>query len=102
MADGGVLTISTSNVSWQESRNLGNGLIQPDEYIKVQIKDTGKGIKKEDMGRIFEPFFTTKRPGTGAGSGTGLGLSTVFGIVKQTGGYIFPESDAGAVHPTCN
>ncbi len=93
MTGGGILQISTANVSWQESRNLGNDLIKPDEYIKVQVKDTGKGIKKEDMGRIFEPFFTTKQPGTGAGSGTGLGLSTVFGIVKQTGGYIFPESD---------
>ena len=96
MTEGGILKISTSNVSWQESRDLGNGLIQPDEYIKVQVQDTGKGIKKEDMGRIFEPFFTTKKPGTGAGSCTGLGLSTVFGIVKQTGGYIFPESDTGA------
>ncbi|MDA1098904.1 MAG: PAS domain-containing protein [Proteobacteria bacterium] len=96
MTGGGILQISTANVSWQESLNLGNGLIKPDEYIKVQVKDTGKGIKKEDMGRIFEPFFTTKLPGTGAGSGTGLGLSTVFGIVKQTGGYIFPESDTDA------
>ncbi len=95
MTEGGVLHISTANVSWQEALDLGNGLIKPDEYIKVQVKDTGKGIKKEDMGRIFEPFFTTKLPGTGAGSGTGLGLSTVFGIVKQTGGYIFPESDTG-------
>jgi two-component system, cell cycle sensor histidine kinase and response regulator CckA len=93
MTEGGVLHISTSNVSWQESRDLGNDLIKADEYIKVQVRDTGKGIKKEDMGRIFEPFFTTKQAGTGAGSGTGLGLSTVFGIVKQTGGYIFPESD---------
>ena len=95
MTEGGILHISTTNVSWQEAFDLGNGLIKPDEYIKVQVKDTGKGIKKEDMGRIFEPFFTTKLPGTGAGSGTGLGLSTVFGIVKQTGGYIFPESDTG-------
>ena len=93
MTGGGVLHISTANVTLQESRNLGNDLIKPDQYILVQVRDTGKGIKKEDLGRIFEPFFTTKLPGTGAGSGTGLGLSTVFGIVKQTGGYIFPESD---------
>ncbi len=92
MKAGGTLEISTANVSLQESRDLGNGLIKPDEYILVQVKDTGVGIKKEDMGRIFEPFFTTKQQGTGTGSGTGLGLSTVFGIVKQTGGYIFPES----------
>ena len=59
----------------------------------VEIGNTGKGIKKEDLGRIFEPFFTTKQQGTGTGSGTGLGLSTVFGIVKQTGGCIFPVSE---------
>ncbi|MBT3492492.1 MAG: response regulator, partial [Rhodospirillaceae bacterium] len=93
MTSGGVLEISSANISLQESRNLGNDLIKPGEYVMVQIKDAGKGIKKEDLGRIFEPFFTTKQPGTGAGSGTGLGLSTVFGIVKQTGGYIFPESE---------
>ncbi|MDP6691070.1 MAG: response regulator [Alphaproteobacteria bacterium] len=92
MTGGGVLEISSANISLQESRNLGNDLIKPGEYVMVQVKDTGKGIKKADLGRIFEPFFTTKLPGTGAGSGTGLGLSTVFGIVKQTGGYIFPES----------
>ena len=92
MTGGGVLEISSANISLQESRNLGNDLIKPGEYVMVQVRDTGKGIKKEDLGRIFEPFFTTKLPGTGAGSGTGLGLSTVFGIVKQTGGYIFPES----------
>ena len=96
MTGGGTLVISTANVSLQESRNLGHDLMKPDEYVMVQVKDTGKGIKKEDLGRIFEPFFTTKQPGTGAGSGTGLGLSTVFGIVKQTGGYIFPESEPDA------
>jgi two-component system cell cycle sensor histidine kinase/response regulator CckA len=93
MVGGGMLEISTANVSFAESLDLGHDLIKPGEYIRVQVRDTGKGIKKEDLGRIFEPFFTTKQQGTGAGSGTGLGLSTVFGIVKQTGGYIFPVSE---------
>ncbi len=93
MAGGGTLEIKTSNLSLEESQNLGHDLMKPGEYVTVQVTDTGKGIKKEDLGRIFEPFFTTKQQGTGTGSGTGLGLSTVFGIIKQTGGYIFPVSE---------
>lgn len=93
MAQGGTLEISSANISRAASGNLGHDLIKRDEYVMVEIRDTGKGIKKEDLGRIFEPFFTTKQQGTGTGSGTGLGLSTVFGIVKQTGGYIFPVSE---------
>ena len=89
MAQGGTLEISSANISRAASGNLGHDLIKWDEYVMVEIRDTGKGIKKEDLGRIFEPFFTTKQQGTG----TGLGLSTVFGIVKQTGGYIFPVSE---------
>ncbi|MBT5191078.1 MAG: PAS domain-containing protein, partial [Rhodospirillaceae bacterium] len=68
MAGGGALEISTANISLQESRNLGHDLIKPDEYVMVEIRDTGKGIKKEDLGRIFEPFFTTKQQGSGSGS----------------------------------
>ncbi len=93
MVGGGMLEISTTNISLAASQDLGHDLIKPGEYVMVQVRDTGKGIKKEDLGRIFEPFFTTKQQGTGTGSGTGLGLSTVFGIVKQTGGYIFPVSE---------
>ncbi len=93
MAQGGTLEISSANISRAASGNLGHDLIKRDEYVMVEIRDTGKGIKKEDLGRIFEPFFATKQQGTGTGSGTGLGLSTVFGIVKQTGGYIFPVSE---------
>ena len=57
----------------------------------IEIEDTGHGMTPEILAKIFEPFFSTKE----VGKGTGLGLSTVYGIVKQTGGYIFAESDAG-------
>jgi two-component system cell cycle sensor histidine kinase/response regulator CckA len=95
MGSGGVLEIRTDNVSREDSARLGHELMPAGEYVLVEVRDTGKGIPKEDLGKIFEPFFTTKRPGTGTGSGTGLGLSTVYGIVKQTGGFIFVESEVG-------
>src|SRR5690606_20377053 len=61
------------------------------EYVLIEVADTGTGIPKENLGKIFEPFYTTKDPS----KGTGLGLSTVYGIVKQTGGFIFPYSTVG-------
>ena len=64
------------------------------EYVLIEVEDTGAGMPPEVLAKIFEPFFTTKD----VGKGTGLGLSTVYGIVKQTGGYIFPESEAGQGH----
>ena len=67
---------------------IAHEVIPAGEYIIVRVTDTGKGIAPEDLPRIFEPFFSTKD----LGAGTGLGLSTVYGIIKQTGGFIFVES----------
>jgi two-component system cell cycle sensor histidine kinase/response regulator CckA len=91
MPDGGKLTIRTANVGEPESRELGQRHIPPGEYVLIEVKDTGTGMTPEVMHKIFEPFFSTKE----IGRGTGLGLSTVYGIVKQTGGYIFAESEEG-------
>ena len=92
MTEGGSLTIRTANVTAEESTALGHELMPAGEYVLIEAIDTGKGIPKENLGKIFEPFFTTKP----VGAGTGLGLSTVYGIVKQTGGFIYPASEPGA------
>ncbi len=91
MPNGGVLTIRTANVSVEETMSLGHVLMPSGNYVTIEVEDTGIGIPKENLGKIFEPFFTTKEKG----HGTGLGLASVYGIVKQTGGYIFPESELG-------
>ena len=91
MPDGGKLTIRTANVSEPKSRELGQRHIPPGEYVLIEVSDTGTGMSDEVKQKIFEPFFSTKE----IGRGTGLGLSTVYGIVKQTGGYIFAESEEG-------
>jgi two-component system cell cycle sensor histidine kinase/response regulator CckA len=91
MPDGGCLTIRTRNVTERESLRLAGLGIAAGEYLMVEVEDTGVGIPPDVIGRIFEPFFTTKD----VGKGTGLGLSTVYGIVKQTGGYIFADSEVG-------
>ncbi len=91
MPDGGVLTIRTANVTSSETASVGPDLLPPGEYVLIEISDTGVGIPKENLGKIFDPFFTTKE----VGAGTGLGLSTVYGIIKQTGGYIFVDSEPG-------
>jgi two-component system cell cycle sensor histidine kinase/response regulator CckA len=91
MPDGGTLSIRTRNISERESLKLSNLGVTAGEYLLVEVEDTGVGIPSDVIGRIFEPFFTTKE----VGKGTGLGLSTVYGIVKQTGGYIFADSEVG-------
>jgi two-component system cell cycle sensor histidine kinase/response regulator CckA len=91
MHKGGELTIKTSNTTFDVPANFGSEVIPAGDYVQIAVKDTGIGIPKENLTRIFEPFFTTKGPG----SGTGLGLSTVYGIVKQTGGFIVVDSIVG-------
>ncbi|MGD9802975.1 MAG: ATP-binding protein [Hyphomicrobiaceae bacterium] len=91
MPNGGRLTIKTRNVTERESLKLRSLSVQPGEYLLIEVEDTGSGMTPEVMAKIFEPFFSTKD----VGKGTGLGLSTVYGIVKQTGGYVFPESAPG-------
>jgi two-component system cell cycle sensor histidine kinase/response regulator CckA len=91
MPDGGKLVIRTANIGEKESRELGRKEFPAGEYVLIEVSDTGSGMAPEVMQKIFEPFFSTKE----IGRGTGLGLSTVYGIVKQTGGYVFPESEEG-------
>jgi two-component system, cell cycle sensor histidine kinase and response regulator CckA len=91
MPNGGKLSIRTANVTERESLGLAQYRVQPGEYVLIEVRDTGTGMAPEVMQKIFEPFFSTKE----VGRGTGLGLSTVYGIVKQTGGHIIPESELG-------
>jgi two-component system, cell cycle sensor histidine kinase and response regulator CckA len=88
MPNGGKLLVNTRNATLAEAEQRGVELMPAGEYIVVEVTDTGIGIPRENLSRIFEPFFSTKE----VGSGTGLGLSTVYGIVKQTGGFVFVES----------
>jgi two-component system, cell cycle sensor histidine kinase and response regulator CckA len=91
MPEGGQLTIRTANVSERDSLSIAQKEMEPGEYVLCEVSDTGTGIPPELIEKIFEPFFSTKE----VGKGTGLGLSTVYGIVKQTGGYIFVDTDPG-------
>ncbi len=91
MPGGGDITIRTQNVHLETPIQRGHDLMPAGDYVRIDVADTGTGISKENMERIFEPFFTTKD----AGAGTGLGLSTVYGIVHQSGGFIFVDSAPG-------
>lgn len=88
MKSEGILTINSMNYITQEATLLRSGTMPPGKYVLIEIADTGVGIDPKDLNRIFEPFFSTKEKG----HGTGLGLSTVYGIVNQTGGFISLES----------
>ena len=85
---GGTLTIQTYSVKADQVAELGSDILPIADYSALSVTDTGTGIPPSVLGKIFEPFFTTKE----VGKGTGLGLSTVYGIVKQSGGFIFADS----------
>jgi two-component system cell cycle sensor histidine kinase/response regulator CckA len=89
--EGGTVTIRTSNLMLPTPRPLGTGVMPAGDYVLIEVSDTGSGIDPSNLPKIFEPFFTTKP----VGQGTGLGLSTVYGIVKQTGGFITVTSELG-------
>jgi two-component system cell cycle sensor histidine kinase/response regulator CckA len=90
MPAGGTVTLATRNVTLDDHRTLERVEIPAGDYVEISVTDSGTGIEPHLLGRIFEPFFTTKA----RGEGTGLGLSTVYGIVKQSGGFIFAENRA--------
>jgi two-component system, cell cycle sensor histidine kinase and response regulator CckA len=91
MTDGGEITIITSNVEVTEPYRHEKVVLPAGRYAMLAVRDTGRGMTPEVRARVFEPFFTTKPQG----KGTGLGLSTVYGIVKQSGGYVWVTSEPG-------
>ncbi|MDF3607177.1 ATP-binding protein, partial [Paracoccus sp. DMF-8] len=91
MVDGGDITITTGNVHFDSNNTHEQAILPPGDYVCVAVQDQGCGIPPDVLDKMFEPFFSTKR----VGEGTGLGLSTAYGIVKQTGGYIFCDSVVG-------
>jgi two-component system cell cycle sensor histidine kinase/response regulator CckA len=91
MPDGGTLTVRTANVSAAEIAKFNYKGMPAADYVVIEVTDTGIGIPPDIIDKIFEPFFSTKE----VGKGTGLGLSTVYGIVKQTGGFVYVDSQPG-------
>ena len=91
MPGGGQLTIVTKAMHNERPYQRGADIMPPGDYVVIDVSDTGTGIDPDNIGRIFEPFFSTKE----VGAGTGLGLSTVYGIVRQTDGFVFVDSEPG-------
>ncbi|MRU16927.1 response regulator [Roseovarius sp. A21] len=91
MPEGGTISVETENLTLEAPWQRDRAVVAPGQYVKVSVRDSGVGIAPDKVQKVFEPFFTTKR----AGEGTGLGLSTAYGIIKQTGGFIFADSIPG-------
>jgi len=89
MPQGGTLTIRTGNVTVGEESIASAPYVTPGEYVELSVTDSGTGISKKEQNNVFEPFYTTKE----VGKGTGLGLSTVYGIVKQSGGFVWVDGE---------
>ncbi len=88
MGEGGTVSVRTANVPAEKVTDINESALPAADYVLIEVGDSGMGISRENLEKIFEPFFSTKD----VGKGTGLGLSTVYGIIKQTGGYIFADS----------
>jgi two-component system, cell cycle sensor histidine kinase and response regulator CckA len=91
MPDGGKLSIRTANVAAADAAQLAHKGMPASDFVRIDVSDSGTGIPGEIVDKIFEPFFSTKE----VGKGTGLGLSTVYGIIKQTGGFVYVDSEPG-------